>query len=335
MDIIYGSPMKGRVLGDVIGLITAAGLTYDESVDFTVAVYDGDIAATGSMSGNVLKCLAVAGSRQGEGLLAVVVTELINNAFSKGKTHLFLYTKPENRSIFRELGFYPIAETSDVLLMENVRNGIFDFVTSLKNTETTGRDGVNGIKGAIVANCNPITNGHLYLIEHAAKQCELLHLFILSEDKSFFPADVRFDLVKTAVSHLTNVAVHRTGSYLVSSATFPTYFLKEKATADQVFCELDLTVFRDYFAKPLNITKRFVGTEPNCRVTAAYNERMKEFFCDTDVDVVEIGRFESDGLPISASLVRKLIAENNIEAIKPIVPPNVYEYLRSKYGNRC
>ena len=43
---------------------------------------------------------------------------------------------------------------------------------------------------------DPFTNGHLYLVEYAARHCDNLYVFVLSEDKSVFPADVRFSLVE-------------------------------------------------------------------------------------------------------------------------------------------
>ena len=44
-------------------------------------------------------------------------------------------------------------------------------------------------------NANPFTLGHLYLIEKAAAQSDLLHIFIVSEDVSLVPFQVRRRLV--------------------------------------------------------------------------------------------------------------------------------------------
>ena len=57
--------------------------------------------------------------------------------------------------------------------MENVRDGIGRYVRSLQHPKDNG-----GVIGAAVMNCNPFTNGHRYLVETAASQCELLHLFV-------------------------------------------------------------------------------------------------------------------------------------------------------------
>ncbi len=84
-----------------------------------------------------------------------------------------------------------------------------------------------------------------------------------------FSTEVRYKLAQESTKDIKNVIVHPTGDYLISSATFPSYFIKEKARVENIHCELDLIIFRDYFAKELGITKRFVGTEPYCKVSAA------------------------------------------------------------------
>jgi [citrate (pro-3S)-lyase] ligase len=234
---------------------------------------------------------------------------------------LFLYTSPKNAILFGELGFYEITRTGKALLMENRREGIGEFVRSLDPAAS------HGLVGAIVANCNPFTNGHLYLVEQASARCDLLRLFILSEDKSRFSASDRMALVKAGVKHLKNVLVHPTGSYLVSSATFPDYFLKDKARSREVNTALDLTVFGERFAKPLGITKRFVGTEPFDPVTSAYNRQMKEILPNFGVEIVELPRKEIGGMPVSASRVRALLDRGDFAAIKPLVPETTFRFL--------
>ena len=49
--------------------LAQAGLEADENVESTVLVWDeGELIATGSRQGNLLKCIAVSPARQGEGL---------------------------------------------------------------------------------------------------------------------------------------------------------------------------------------------------------------------------------------------------------------------------
>jgi [citrate (pro-3S)-lyase] ligase len=329
----FGYPFKGSKLQKLKEFLSKENLEYDQGIEYTVILRDtkGNIAATGSLEGNVLKCIAVFDLFQGDGLAAKIVTALTSQAINSGHSHLFIFTKVENISIFNDLGFYLIASTKDVALMENRKNGISEFVNSLKSSVY---DNIDDNVGAIVLNCNPFTNGHLYLIESAARECSLLHLFVVSEDKSVFPAKVRYGLVKSGIKHLNNVVVHPTSDYLISSATFPTYFIKDKYKAGNVNCILDLTIFSDYFAKILNIKKRFVGTEPFDIVTASYNEQMRRFLGRQGIEVIEIPRFESNNSPISASRVRKLMTEGEYKQINNLVPPVTYEYLISEEGKK-
>lgn len=320
----YGMPFSGRKLQKLIQFLKNSGLDYDEQIEYTVNLTDeeGNIVATGSVQKNVLKCIAVSDKHQGLGLSAKILTSLMNYVLGKGESHIFLFTKPKNQFMFSELGFYKIIENEDVLLMENTRDGIRTYVNSLTRPEKQ-----DGVIGAIIANCNPFTNGHRYLIEQAAKRCDTLHLFILSEDKSEFPAEVRYHLVEEGTKDLSNVFLHHTSDYLISSAVFPTYFIKDKKKAADANCELDIRIFCEFFAKELGITKRFVGTEPFCPVTGAYNAQMKKLLPEYGIELVEIPRMEEGETPISASFVRKCMKEGNYEAIKKVVPMSTYEYI--------
>ncbi|MGN0625796.1 MAG: [citrate (pro-3S)-lyase] ligase, partial [Oscillospiraceae bacterium] len=266
----FGEPFSGRKRRKLIEFLQKAELDYDEQIEYSVNLVDGDgeIVATGSLHQNVLKCIAVSEKQQGLGLSARIVTLLMNHAMEKGRDHLFLFTKPKSLLMFSDLGFYKIIQTKDVLLMENRKNGIQSYVQALSRPQQAGT------VGAIVANCNPFTLGHRYLVEQAASRCDTLHLFVLSEDKSVFPAEVRYELVREGVQDLKNVFLHHSSDYLISSAVFPTYFIKDKSKAADANCELDIRIFCEFFAKELGITKRFVGSEPFCPVTNAYNQAM-------------------------------------------------------------
>ncbi len=324
----YAMPYTGRRLRKLKEFLQSAGLDYDEQIEYTVNLADGEgnIVATGSIHQNVLKCIAVSDKHQGLGLSARVVTLLMNYAMERGREHLFLFTKPKNLLMFSDLGFYKIIQTGDILLMENTRDGIKNYVNNLS------RPAEGGTVGAIVANCNPFTLGHRYLIETAASQCDTLHLFILSEDKSAFSAAVRYELVQKGIADLPNVQLHHTSDYLISSAVFPTYFIKDKSKAADANCELDIRIFCEFFAKELGISKRFVGSEPFCQVTGAYNAAMKRLLPDYSIELVELPRKEQGELPISASFVRKCMVEGDYDSIKAIVPPSTYDYITSDAG---
>lgn len=305
--------------------LSRAGLNTDETVEQTVLVWDNDeLIACGSRQGNLLKCIAVNPQRQGEGLTATVLTALRQEAFQAGFRHLFLYTKPKNRAMFASLFFYPIAETKEVLLMENQKDGIRDFISGLPALDSPGT------VGAIVMNANPFTLGHQHLVTTASKDCDHLYVFVLSEDKSRFSFTDRFEMVKLGCQHLKNVTVLPTGPYLISSATFPTYFLKERDLAGEIQCELDIEIFVNYFAPHFSITRRYIGTEPFSPMTAQYNEALKKSLPSYGIAVQEIARHTLGEAPISATKVRAMMDEGNDECIRDLVPDTTYTYLKTK-----
>ena len=322
MDIEILTSLRGRKLKAWEQLLGKTGLVPEEMPEQIVLLWESDdLAATGSRQGNILKYLAVDPAHQGEGLLATLLTALRQEAFQKGHQHLFLYTKPSNEYLFLDLMFYPVAATDQVLLMEDKPNGVKSFLQTLP-VETGG-----GTVGAAVMNCDPFTLGHRYLVESAARECDHFYVFVLSEDQGHFSAADRLAMVKAGTADLKNVTVLPTGPYLISAATFPTYFLKDRDGAEQVQCLLDIAVFCKYFAPHFGITRRYVGTEPLSPMTNKYNEALKARLPQKGIAVRELPRYEKAGTPVSASAVRKALAANDWDTLKNLVPPTTFDHL--------
>lgn len=323
MDIELRKNLHGSTLTKWNTLLSKTGLTSERLPEKTVLVWeDEQLIATGSRQDNVLKYIAVDPVHQGEGLLASVISALRQDAFGDGITHLFLYTKPENRELFTSLFFYPVACSENVLLMEDRKDGIQQHLKRLPQATT-------GESGAIVMNCNPFTKGHQYLIETAARDCQQLYVFILSEDKSRFSAADRLEMARLGTAHLKNVTVLPSGPYMISSATFPTYFLKDNVDAGAVQCLLDIEIFTHYYVPRLNIARRYVGTEPVCPVTNAYNEALQAQLPKHGIELVRLPRIEHEGAPISASAVRAAIDRGDWSLVERIVPQTTLQYLKT------
>lgn len=325
MELEKLSVLQGRKRQAWERFLRRAGLEPDENVQRTVLVWDdGELIATGSRQGNLLKCIAVDDSRQGEGITATLITALRQDAFDAGYQHLFLYTKPRNEFMFSSLFFYPIAKSDQVLLMENRRDGIRSFVEQLPGATADGKI------GAVVMHCNPFTLGHRYLVESAAKECDHLYVFVLSESGAMFSPEDRMAMVQAGTADLTNVTVLPTGPYLISSATFPTYFLKDKDHLPQIQCRLDIAVFTRYFVPRLGITHRFVGTEPYSKSTAMYNLELQNLLPGAGVAVRELPRLERFGDAVSASRVRRLLQEGRTEEAAALLPETTVRRLKEK-----
>lgn len=182
--------------------------------------------------------------------------------------------------------------------------------------------------GAVVMNANPFTLGHLHLLTTAAAECRLVHVFVVSEDVSLVPFPVRDRLIKEGSRHLNNLVFHQTGSYLISAATFPSYFLKDKETVIRTHARLDTAIFGQ-IAASLGISLRFIGEEPQSQVTGIYNEIMTAELPESGVSCRVIPRKESEGIVISASTVRDRIHSGRIESIGRLVPDSTLQYFLS------
>jgi [citrate (pro-3S)-lyase] ligase len=153
-------------------------------------------------------------------------------------------------------------------------------------------------------------------------------VFVVSEDRSLFPFADRLELVKEGVSDLPNVAVVPAGPYIISSATFPTYFTREEnKVAAQT--RLDIAVFATRIAPALGIKPRYVGEEPYCEVTHSYNQAMLDILPQHGIKIKMIQRVAVDGDIVSASKVREMIRQGDWARIQKVVPESTYRYLTS------
>ena len=326
-----GHPFQGRKLEKMKKFLEKQGLDWEEQIQYSVMLCtkEGKVAGCGSRQGNVLKCIAVDPGYQGEGLMMKLTSALMKNAWEERISHLFVFTKPENRIYFQDLGFWLVMDTRDMLLLENQKNGIREY---LQKEAEPYQDRFSLRVGAIVMNANPFTKGHRYLIEKGAASCDLLHVFVLSEDASEFPSQVRLELVKKGCEDLKNVYVHGSSDYLISHGTFPDYFLKDKARASSEAVLLDLKIFGTYFKEAFQIDCRYVGEEPFSQITRIYNQEMKKVLPEYGIEVIEIPRCRNGEQVISATYVRKKFLEGDTEELKELVPPVTYNYLISLEG---
>jgi len=187
-----------------------------------------------------------------------------------------------------------------------------------------------GANGAIVMNCNPMTLGHMYLIEQAKNRVDNLYIFVVEEDSSEFSFADRIDIVRNNLKHMENVIVLPSGRYVLSADTLKGYFTKKDFCGMSIDASEDLELFLT-IAQYMNITYRFVGSEPKDRFTKLYNEAMKEKLPQYGVEVVEIERLQIDNHFVSASDVRQYIALKDWDSVKKIVPPYTFNYLISVF----
>lgn len=307
-------------------LLESQGLRFEDKVTYTLGFYDQDqLIATGSLYENVIKMIAVNQDYQGENLTSLVLTALVQKLQQQKIDKYFLFTTPKNKHIFQPYSLSLIIENDEIVLFENDVDTIETKLLSMKKTHKLK----DMQTAAIVMNCNPVTYGHLFLIRKCSQENEQVIIFLVEENKSIFPFNIRYKLLKEATKIFTNVHVIPSTQYIISRATFPTYFLKELNDASQSFMKLDIGIFMKYFMPIFNIDKRYVGDEPLDKTTQAYNETMREMLKD---QLVIIKRLEHVGSVISASSVRNMAKHHDYEGLKDFVPKATYKYLISKKG---
>lgn len=305
-------------------------LNFDDTIDYSLIIRENDeIVATASKTKNIIRCFAVDDRMRGEGLTNTLVTNLLNKIFEEDIYHTFVFTKPSNINIFEGVGFSLVSKTDKVALLEI---GVTNIEKTLNQIIVTNNIDVDTQKAILIMNCNPFTLGHQYLIEKAASENAEVLLFVVQEDKSSFPFDIRLDLVKRGTAHLKNVTVLPGTEYIISSATFPNYFLRKEDDSLLEYIKLDVTITGEHFCKKLGINKRYVGEEPFCPVTKKYNEIMEDILKKYGVEVIVIPRKESEEVAISASKVRELLKNEDYETLKTLVPGTTYEFLISEKG---
>ena len=318
---IAASDVRGQ--NQLDALLEREGIRRDAHLDYTCGIFDDNwrLIATGSCFHNTIRCLAVSGEHQGEGLLNRVVTHLMEVQVERGNLHVFLYTKPGSAKFFGDLGFSEIARLDELVFMENRRDGFDTYLEHLERVPANR-------SAAVVMNANPFTLGHRYLVEKAAAENECVHLFLLNEEAGPIPFAVRKRLVQEGTADLPNVIVHDSGPYIISSATFPSYFLRDEDAAIRAHAALDLTIFTR-IAAAVNISTRYVGDEPISRVTALYNEIMAKKLPELGIGCVVVPRLEKNGRIVSASTVRQDIHDDAWESVRELVPESTWRYFTS------
>ena len=322
---IYKSDKKS--IDQVDKLLHKESIKRDKNSDYLAAIFDDDgkVIATGSLYKNTLRSLAVDGDRQGESLMNTLISHLIYEANSRGYSKLYLYAKPSSSHIFKTLGFSEIARVDGVLsFMENEKDGFVKYLNSLNKNEKSYKK----VAGLII-NANPFTKGHLYLVEKASKENDLVHLFIVSDDSSVFPYKARKDLVMKSTKYLENIIYQETGDYLISTSTFPSYFIKNEPDVIRAQAKLDGSIFIQ-IAKELGINKRYLGTEIPGSTTHIYNQILIDLLTKNGIEIELVDRIKNEGENISASKVREFIKNDKIEDTKPLLPNSTYNFIRSE-----
>lgn len=321
----------------VISFLSKLDLKYSDDITKTFyAINDNnEIVGTISCANYIIKDLGVDEAYLGENLSSSLISQMIayfreNNIFSYQ-----VFTKPKYIKVFESFGFRKIVISDKVAMLEGGIDSIVDEVRKIKKVlELNFHPLENADLGCVVLNANPITNGHVYLIEEALKKNKNLVVFVVEEDKSIFSFKERLSLCYLALKRFNNVYVMPSSKYVVSHLTFPDYFLKDASDKANQNAKIDALIFKEFFMKELHINKRYVGSETE-EYMRIYNNSLKEVLGDK-LEIIE--RIKEDGNIVSAKRVRKLFEEQKYEEALKYCPNECYLVLKSiamvKYGSK-
>ena len=331
----------------VLRLYEETGITRDQDLEaLYVLRRDGQIVAAGGLAGQSLRSLAVAPEFEGEGYMALLVSELQERILQKSPgSPIFIVTKASNSKKFISLGFSIVAESKagegilptallctpgeafSLYLRERVQAAEAEWGENFRRSR----------QGALVMNLNPLTRGHLALIDLALAEQDYVHVFLLSAPESSIPFATREAILRAVAAKRARLCVHPTGPWLVSRASFPGYFFSGSDEALRSQAALDAEIFR-LIALELNLGTRYLGTEPYSHETAIYNEIILQRARNYAVRLIP--RFTTaDGDIISASKVRVLLAQADCwqspdcrAALERYLPPESIAILTKENG---
>ena len=308
-------------------LVEAQGLSFESGCDEVVGIYEaGRLVATAARAGYVLKMFAIDEACQGGGVLGQLATALVESGREAGHDALLVYTRPEHAASFEQCNFRLLVAAGGVALLE-WGGGLERYLARVR--EVAAGLPRRSAEASIVLNGNPFTLGHQYLVETAARQVERLFLFVVREEGSAFPFETRYRMAEEGTRHLQNVVLLDTSRYAVSAATFPSYFLRQHDDGARLQMEVDARLFGRHLAPAAGITRRFVGHEPYCPTTAAYNRVMAEVLPEYGIGLVEVERVKDDGGAfVSATRVRAAHAAGDWETVARLVPATTLACMR-------
>ena len=214
-----------------------------QQLDKTLGLYLGDeLVGTVSYQMNVIKYIAVSEKHKQSGhTLNVLMSAIIQEMSQQGIFHYFIFTKRQYQKSFEYLGFELIISTEKIAVLETGDWSIQQYLATIPQ-------GVGEKKAAIVMNANPFTKGHFYLVEQAARTNDWVYVFVLEKEQTLFSTAERINLVQQGLKNFKNVTIVSGGEYLISPATFPTYFLRKDDELAKEQMVVDATLFKERIA---------------------------------------------------------------------------------------
>ena len=197
---------------------------------------------------------------------------------------------------------------------------------------------IKGRTSILIFNANPFTNGHRYLSQIASKRSDRVLVFVIQgkpesggkgnhENTGIeLPFEERLQLTRQCLSDLDNVTVLPSGPYITSRDDYPKGYLSEFIGSAPAHAELDSMVFC-HVCKALGIGMAFAGDEPRDELSEIHLNALRRHCAAQGITLKVAERKRLGDRYISSSLVRDALHRNDMETVRELVPPVVYEHL--------
>lgn len=307
----------------IINFLQEFQLNYTE-VDLTIVAWkQNKIIGVCSKKNNLIKNIAIADEYKGLNIANTMVTMVIKAIWQEDYKNIFVITKFENKKIFFDLNFKLIYENEKISFLA-VNDADYksykDYILNLEYKSKTA---------FIILNANPMTLGHRYLIDQAAKENDLVYLIPVNEDSSFFTTTERIEIISENIKDINNVKLLNGTDYLISKNLFPSYFLQSDEDSIREQAMLDANLFCDFVSGKKNIC-RYVGDEPFSKTTNKYNLILNEVLNNKNITLKIIKRCEINEKPISASKVREAIFNKDLKTVKQMVSTKTFAIISNE-----
>jgi len=234
------------------------------------------------------------------------------------------------KAIFSQLDFNNITPIPDLRYLRRIdpderyylkEHAVESYMENLKSIRFTGE----GVRGFIDINASPLTNGHAYLIDYAAEHCDYLYVFVVEDNSNALPYYDRLQMITEYCRKYNNIKIISGSCFIGSKYTISAYFNKKYKM--EMTPEKDVRNFDEIIMPVLDIDVRFMGTEPNSKITRELNEAYKVYMRQKGRKLCEIERLLYNNIPVSATTIRACLKNGDYDGIAPLVPDFVLKYL--------
>lgn len=211
---------------------------------------------------------------------------------------------------------------------DNIKRKKIEYKKYLKDVS---KDTGSKITGFVVLACNPVTKGHLYLIQKALEIVDVLYIQLNNSDKLYFPHHIRKAMLEACLPNRC-ILLKEDGGLIDNTIKFGNYFYKttlnQITNIEETIDFLDLAKSRyEIYLHTLNIDWYFYGIETNDCITTKLVQTCHSYFLSKGISVKPIERIKN----ISATECRLLYNKKDWEALQELMDINAITVLK-KYS---